>query len=117
MPDPDEVAHLQRLLKIYQRNLQVLEGQAASYGVNLAPVAIQNQIEDTREKIAELGAKLNPGSAGAGAAPAPSTPVSPDAPPSALVTLDFQLRPDGALITWRSPGIGREETLFAAPYD
>src|SRR3954452_15673773 len=101
MPDPDEVAHLQRLLKIYQRNLQVLEGQAASNGVNLAPVAIQNQIEDTREKIAELEAKLNPGSAAAGAAPAPSTPApvpvspaSPDAPPSALVTLDFQLRPD-----------------------
>ena len=53
MPDPDELAHLQRLLKIYQRNLQTLENQAGSFGgENMAPLPIQNQLMDTREKIA-----------------------------------------------------------------
>jgi hypothetical protein len=129
MLDEDEAAHIERLLKIYQRNLQTLDNQAASYGgEHLAPLAVQNQIIDTREKIAELRAKLAP----AGAAPAnqrqperatadprsrDAAVSSPSAPAATPITLDFQTRPEGALITWRHDMIGREESLFTAPYD
>src|SRR5215212_7592694 len=121
MSDSDEIAHLQRLLKIYQRNLQILEGQAGSLGgEHLASVALQNQLFDTRDKIAELEAKLNvravEGGAPAGARVSDPTsavsPAIPSAPSPVVVTLYFQTRPEGALITWRSPGIGSEESLF-----
>lgn len=53
--EADDKAHNERLLKIYQRNLQTLELQAATYGgSSSAPLAILNQIEDTRAHIADL---------------------------------------------------------------
>ena len=42
-------------------------------GENLVPVSVKNQLLDTRDKIAELVAKLNPEFAGAGAASTPLT--------------------------------------------
>ena len=49
----DELTHLKNLRTIHQRNLQILEKQAAQYGLNTPP-HIQTQIEDLRVEIEKL---------------------------------------------------------------
>lgn len=48
-----EKNHLDKLLKIYYRRLQVLETQVAQYGID-APAHIVLEIEDIKEKIQEI---------------------------------------------------------------
>lgn len=125
MLSDEERVHVERLLKIYQRNLQTLETQAASFGDANVPVGIVNQISDTRDKIAELQAKLGPPEAAPASPASPGPPSAGPAPangggesaPPTEVTLDFQPHKDGAQITWRGPAIGRESSNFEAPYD
>lgn len=51
----DRLGHLHKLLhKYYTQNLHQLEEKAAQYGVVDVPIALQNQIEETRSKIREL---------------------------------------------------------------
>jgi len=51
----DRLEHLHKLLhQYYVQNLHRLEEKAASYGVMDVPIALQNQIEETRSKIKEL---------------------------------------------------------------
>jgi len=47
----DEVEHLQELLKIHKRRVNVLEQQAAKYGINCPP-EIKVEIEDIQQQIA-----------------------------------------------------------------
>jgi hypothetical protein len=51
----DRLGHLHKLLHhYYTQNLHRLEEKAVSYGVMDVPIALQNQIEETRSKIKEL---------------------------------------------------------------
>ncbi|MBC8076796.1 MAG: CHAT domain-containing protein [Chloroflexales bacterium] len=75
----DERAHLDRLLKIYQRNLDRLEFRAANAGgYDNASTEVQNQIDLAKEQVAEvkgriaaLGGASTP--AGGSASPPPAT--------------------------------------------
>jgi hypothetical protein len=54
-----ERAHVERLLQITRRNLQRLETQAFQHGgYDAAPLHIANQIDSTKEQIAELESRL-----------------------------------------------------------
>ena len=51
----DRLGHLHKLLhKYYTQNLHHLEEKAAHYGVVEVPIALQNQIKETRSKIKGL---------------------------------------------------------------
>ena len=70
----DERKHWRRLLETHSEELQVLELRAASFGDVAVPPLIVTWIQDLKEEIAELEAKL-------AAAPPPPVPV-PEAPPA-----------------------------------
>jgi hypothetical protein len=53
----DEVEHLHELLKIHKKRLNVLEEQAAKYGINCPP-EIKIEIEDIQEQIARFERNL-----------------------------------------------------------
>jgi hypothetical protein len=53
----DEVEHLQELLKIHKRRVNVLEQQAAKYGINCPP-EIKVEIEDIQQQIARFERQL-----------------------------------------------------------
>jgi len=53
----DEVEHLHELLKIHKRRVNVLEQQAAKYGINCPP-EIKLEIEDLQEQIAHFESNL-----------------------------------------------------------
>ena len=53
----DEVEHLRELLKIHKKRLNVLEEQAAKYGINCPP-EIKIEIEDIQEQIARFEQQL-----------------------------------------------------------
>lgn len=48
----EERANNERLLRIYRRNLQRLLEQKATYGIGNTPIALENQIDETRAQIA-----------------------------------------------------------------
>lgn len=70
MSDNDQ-AHLESLRRLYKRRLQLLETQAAQFGI-YAPTHIQIEIEDTKAKIAEINAQL-----GQTEVTAPPTSITP----------------------------------------
>ena len=53
----EEQEHLHRLLEVHCKALQTLELQAAKHGL-VVPLEIVTQIEERREQIADLEAKL-----------------------------------------------------------
>jgi hypothetical protein len=53
----DEVEHLHELLKIHKKRVNVLEEQAAKYGINCPP-EIKIEIEDIQEQIARFERQL-----------------------------------------------------------
>lgn len=53
-----EQKHLENLLQIYERRLNILETQAATFG-SFVPPHILIEVEDTREKIKTVQAQLN----------------------------------------------------------
>lgn len=56
----DQRAHLEKLLKTYTRNKNLLESQMASFGgEDTAPVHILNQLDAVRDKIKELQGQLD----------------------------------------------------------
>ncbi len=55
--NPDEQQHLERLKKTYARNLEIYEQQAATLGIS-APPYVLIQIDDLKEKIADIDRKL-----------------------------------------------------------
>lgn len=74
MSDNEESASLQKLLDIYRRNLHHLQMQAAAHGgENDAPIHIMNQLNATRESIADLEKKLHPLDATKNPEPIPTT--------------------------------------------
>ena len=54
MPDPDEVTHLQRLLKIYQRNLQILETLESKPGIAPSPAHLATVIGAMKSQHARV---------------------------------------------------------------
>src|SRR5947207_3082140 len=55
--DNEKRQHLERLLKIHQRRLRVLEAQEARAGADAKP-DILIEIEDIRERIADIESQL-----------------------------------------------------------
>ncbi|MBC8449345.1 MAG: hypothetical protein H8D78_16475 [Chloroflexi bacterium] len=53
----EEQEHLHRLLEVHCKALQTLELQAAKHGL-VVPLEIETQIEERREQIADLEARL-----------------------------------------------------------
>ena len=58
MTQPSDRQHLEKLLNIHKKNLQILEGQQAVYGAGGGLLHLINQIEQERNAIAEIEAKL-----------------------------------------------------------
>jgi hypothetical protein len=120
-------AGLEKLLKQYRGNLQLLEEQAALYGGEAyAPIVVQNQLRDTRDKIAEFEAQLQPADEVVFAKPAEHTAPrqragAHDEPPRPLrptqqIMLDILVQPAGVQIAWSTPVSGHETTVFKPPY-
>src|SRR5690349_20499308 len=62
MQDPNmdvELQHQLDLKEIYQKRLYVLEQQAAKFGIHV-PAYVVTEIDETRQRLAELAEKLNP---------------------------------------------------------
>jgi CHAT domain-containing protein len=106
-----EREHIEDLLRINQRNLQILEGQATKYGDLAVPMHILTQIEDIKAKIAELEGKL-------GISRPDPQDASQSAPPKPIM-LTLRLAPQGknALITWEADEVGHYTSKFRPPYD
>lgn len=134
--DPMERDSLERQLQTYQRNVAILEGQIASFGgEQSATLALLNQLDFNRSKVAQIRGQLGlPAADPAPPQAAPTTPAvpppetaprattaapeaTPAAPPSQTAIVEFQAAPGGAQITWRANQIGSEVTPFGAPYD
>jgi hypothetical protein len=135
----DDRKHIQNLIDIHQRNLKILQNQAARYGDLAVPMHILTQIDDIKGKIADLEGQLRglpPGFVrgegtgdggvaseigtgdgdrdvriGTGDGDTGARPVSP-----AQVTLRFEPSSDGATIRWEGFALGHETSKFAMPY-
>lgn len=70
-----ERRHLEGLRGIHEKRLRVLEGQAARYGELAVPAHVATEIDEIREKIADINRKL-----GRPAVVEDSQPVLPPAP-------------------------------------
>src|SRR5262249_23594382 len=56
--DEEEQQHLETLLQLYHRSVRRLEEQFAKYGPLEAPLALLNNIEEQKEAISQIEAKL-----------------------------------------------------------
>lgn len=58
MTDLSDQQHLEKLLNIHRRNLRILQEQQAVYGAGGGPLHLINQIENEKNAIVEIEAKL-----------------------------------------------------------
>src|SRR5262245_35029481 len=114
--DDETRSSLEQQLQIYRRNVQYLERQVASYGgEDRSPLALLNDLQTNRAKVAEIQSKLDPqagatagvlapasGATSGTTAPTTSAPdarpssadqPAPPAPQTQMVTLDVQPDP------------------------
>ena len=68
--DAAERAFIENLLQTHRSHLQVLEQQAATFGI-MAPPYVVTQVAEYRQKIAELEARLYPSVVAAATRPEP----------------------------------------------
>jgi len=107
----DDRKHTQNLISIHQRNLKILEDQAARYGDLAVPMHILTQINDIKDKIAELKKQLG------GAANNLSGAAQPADPQPIMLTLRIVPQGKNAQVTWDCDEVGHYTSKFRPPYD
>jgi len=119
----DDRKHIENLINIHQRNLKVLEDQAARYGDLAVPIHIVTQIDDLKGKIADLkkqlGIEAPPATPAADPGASGGPPIASQSAAPEPIMLTLRIVPQGkrTQISWEAPEIGHHSSKFRLPYD